>query len=120
MLHLVSYKVGEAGRRERVRGLLRAYGWEALPGLFECPVIPAQAGELRARLESLLAEGDEVRIYQVCAGCLRRSWSRGGQPWASRPSQWYFSAGEHDQPENPAAADRPKPSPGPPKGKPQP
>jgi CRISPR-associated endonuclease Cas2 len=90
MLYVVSYRMADAAGRVRVQRVLKAYGWEVAPGLFECPVGPAQAGELRGRLERVVGEADQVRMYQVCEGCLSRSWRHGGQEWSEKPSTWVF------------------------------
>ncbi len=90
MHYVLAFRIKDARRRERARTLLRSYGWEVMPGLFECPLEPAQADEMHRRLEQILAPDDQTRLYQVCEGCLKQSRQTGGPEWTQKSDAWIF------------------------------
>jgi len=90
MLYLVVFRLAGSRRREQVTGILRRYGWEVTPGAYECPLHPDQAGELLGRLKARLKPEDDLRMYQVCDGCLGRSWRNGVPEWAELPAAWVY------------------------------
>lgn len=71
-LYLVSYDIGPDARRLKVAGLLEGYGRRVQRSVFECDLNEAQYRRLRQRLGRLLRpdEGDNVRIYRLCASCV--------------------------------------------------
>ena len=90
MLYLVVTRVSGTRRRRKVKTLLRSHGYEILPNVYECTLIPAQAEELRSRLEMWLGVDDQIRLYQVCESCRSRSWEHGGPPTLEDPGPWVF------------------------------
>jgi CRISPR-associated protein Cas2 len=72
-LYLVSYDITPDGRRTKIARLLEGYGSRVQRSVFECDLTAQQYTQLRRRLAKLLRadDGDNVRIYQLCAGCVR-------------------------------------------------
>ncbi len=71
-LYLVSYDIGPDGRRTKVAKVLEGFGSRVQLSVFECDLTSQQFEKLRRRLLKLLRpdEGDNVRIYQLCANCV--------------------------------------------------
>ena len=90
MIHVIVFKISDAYRRRKIRNVLRSYGWETIPGLFECPIGSLQANELRNRIERAAGEGDQIRMFRVCKGCRSGSWTHGGSALDDLPDHWYF------------------------------
>ncbi|MBU2551271.1 MAG: CRISPR-associated endonuclease Cas2 [Proteobacteria bacterium] len=89
-LYLVHYHAQTPNRRRRLKTLLRAFGWEPEPGLFECPLSPAQARELERRIEFILKPGDRVRFYKLCSRCVEQSRQSGGADIIREHDPWIF------------------------------
>ena len=96
-LLVASFHSPDPRRRERLRKILRSYGWETLPDVYECPLSPVQDREFRSRLEAVMGKGDRVRVYQVCRDCITQSWENGGPAWNKRPSAWCFFPKQDDR-----------------------
>lgn len=77
MLYLVSYDIGDDGRRRRVFEKLKDYGRRVQFSVFECDMGEPDGKTNTGLLEQLLLdlrrlvdEGeDSIRIYCVCARC---------------------------------------------------
>lgn len=70
---IVSYDIIPDKRRTKLAKLLEGFGSRVQRSVFECDLTAAQFTQLRRRLDKLLKpdEGDNVRIYQLCASCVR-------------------------------------------------
>ena len=70
---VVSYDISIDKRRNRVAKLLEGFGSRVQYSVFECDLTSQQYAQLAQRLNRILrpAEGDNVRIYQLCAGCVK-------------------------------------------------
>ena len=68
-LFLISYDISVDQRRNRLAKLLEGYGSRVQYSVFECDLTPAQWKSLRQQITKLvvIAEGDSVRMYQLCA-----------------------------------------------------
>ncbi|WP_029214729.1 CRISPR-associated endonuclease Cas2 [Kallotenue papyrolyticum] len=71
-LYLISYDIGPDARRLKVATLLEGHGRRVQRSVFECDLNETQYRRLRRRLQQLLRpdEGDNVRIYRLCASCV--------------------------------------------------
>ena len=69
---IVSYDIGPDKRRTKVAKLLEGFGNRVQLSVFECDLTAQQYAQLHRRLHKLLCpeEGDSVRIYRLCAGCI--------------------------------------------------
>ncbi|MCX2819386.1 CRISPR-associated endonuclease Cas2 [Haladaptatus sp. F3-133] len=65
----IAYDVSDDSTRRRVYRTLESYGAWKQYSVFELDVTRTERVELEDRLESLLDDGDRVRIYQLCANC---------------------------------------------------
>jgi len=71
-LIVVAYDIPDDRRRVRLHTLLLGYGEPVQESLFECELDERQVRLLRAKLRRILAPGDKVRIYPLCAACAAR------------------------------------------------
>ncbi len=77
MLYLVSYDIGDDGRRRRVFETLKDYGRRVQFSVFECDLGETDGKPATALLEQLLSDlrrlvderEDSIRLYGVCARC---------------------------------------------------
>jgi len=72
-LHLVSVSVRDPVRRSRIRRILRPFGEAVGRDLWEVVLGVSAEGAMRAALLPELEEGDDVRIYTICARCRSRA-----------------------------------------------
>lgn len=70
---VVSYDISVDKRRNRVARLLEGFGSRVQYSVFECDLTTQQYTHLEHRLKNMLRpiEGDTVRIYRLCAGCIK-------------------------------------------------
>ncbi len=72
-LYIVAYDLPSDRRRAKLHRLLKGFGTWTQFSIFECWLSDAQLVKLRARLDKLLKESeDSVRVYPLCAGCVRK------------------------------------------------
>ncbi len=71
-IYIVSYDINPDKRRTKVAKVLEGYGSRVQRSVFECDLTTQQFTQLRRRLGKLLKpdEGDNVRIYRLCAACV--------------------------------------------------
>lgn len=89
-LFIVALSIPNAKRRRRMRDVMRYFGDEILPGLFEVPGSTKELNRLQAALTMDLAQGDEVRIYPICARCRSRARLFGTDSFATIPVAYIF------------------------------
>ena len=79
MTHVVVYDIGDDAIRQRVASLLEGFGRRVQESVFECALDERRLRELTERLQKELRSKDmgQVRVYRVCAGCLRASYGLG-------------------------------------------
>ena len=80
MFVVVSYDVTNDRRRNRISKTLLDYGTRVQYSVFECNLTASQLSELEQRLLKVYDEAeDTIRIYRLCAGCLKtvRAYGRG-------------------------------------------
>jgi len=79
--YVIAYDIPDDKRRTKVHKILLGYGTWTQYSLFECFLTRKQLILLHARLEKHLEpEEDSVRFYPLCANCLRKVETVGGQP----------------------------------------
>lgn len=89
-MHLVAFQTSDQRAREKTKTLLRSYGWEIIPGLFECPIPSTQAEELKRILQTILPPEGQARIYQICRGCRTKFWHQNGPDMVTSEDFWIF------------------------------
>lgn len=74
MVYLIVYDITDDKIRNRVAHYLEERGLRVQESVFECRTSPGRAGKIAQKLAAILGnmEGN-IRIYQVCADCLRQS-----------------------------------------------
>jgi CRISPR-associated protein Cas2 len=77
VLILVSYDIPNDRRRTQLAHTLKDFGERVQYSVFECRLDDDQLDHLRSRIAKLVEpEEDSVRLYRLCADCVRRSRSR--------------------------------------------
>ncbi len=73
MLYVITYDIGVDQRRTRLAKLLEGYGQRVQYSVFECDLTPAQFTGLWGKVQRRVKpdEGDSVRVYRLCAGCVQ-------------------------------------------------
>jgi CRISPR-associated protein Cas2 len=72
MFYVVSYDIPDDRRRVRVAKTLLDFGTRVQFSVFECCLEPNDIAELVERLEKgICIEEDRIRIYGLCAGCVK-------------------------------------------------
>ncbi|RMD75232.1 MAG: CRISPR-associated endonuclease Cas2 [Chloroflexi bacterium] len=71
MLYLISYDISVDRRRLKIAKLLDGHGQRVLESVFECDLETSAYRQLKQKLSRLInvAEGDRLRIYQLCGIC---------------------------------------------------
>lgn len=82
MLYLISYDVPSTTegdkRRAKLARRMEAYGIRVQWSVFECELSPALVRTLRKEIAAVIDEGeDSVRIYPLCATCVKETVSLG-------------------------------------------
>jgi CRISPR-associated protein Cas2 len=78
--YVVAYDSPSDRRRARIHKTLSGFGQWTQFSLFECHLTDKQFVQLRQRLDRhLKAEEDSVRFYPLCAACLNKVETVGGQ-----------------------------------------
>ena len=73
MLILVSYDIPDDRRRTRLAHTLKDFGERVQYSVFECRLDENQLAHLRSRMAKLIEpEEDSVRLYRLCAECVRQ------------------------------------------------
>jgi CRISPR-associated protein Cas2 len=72
MFYLISYDISDNKRRAKIAKLLEGFGQRVLESVFECDLNPRAYTVLRTRLNKRIrpTEGDQMRIYRMCANCI--------------------------------------------------
>lgn len=83
--YVVAYDIPDDKRRTKVHQILLGFGTWTQYSLFECFLTRKQLVLLRSRLAPyLVATEDSVRFYPLCANCVARVETIGGQPPTER------------------------------------
>lgn len=71
-LYIISYDITPDKRRTKIAKLLEGFGSRVQLSVFECDLSTQQFKQLRTRMGKLLQpqEGDNVRVYRLCVGCI--------------------------------------------------
>ncbi|VVB94673.1 CRISPR-associated endoribonuclease Cas2 1 [uncultured archaeon] len=69
---VISYDISDDGTRTKVANLLLDYGSRVQYSVFELLIDEKKLDELVERLKPFPERGDSIRIYQICAGCLKK------------------------------------------------
>ena len=79
--YVIAYDIPDDRRRKKVHQILMGFGKWTQYSLFECFLTRKQLVLLRSKLaEHLNATQDSVRFYPLCANCLEKVETVGGQP----------------------------------------
>jgi len=79
--YVVAYDISSDKRRTKVHDTLLAYGEWTQYSLFECFLTRKQLIILRSKLAPYLdAAEDSVRFYPLCANCVTKVETVGGEP----------------------------------------
>jgi CRISPR-associated protein Cas2 len=79
-LYVVAYDIPSDKRRTKVHKTLSGFGKWTQYSLFECHLTGKQYLQMRQKLDRLLnAKEDSVRFYVLCAGCLAKVETVGGE-----------------------------------------
>ena len=71
MFCLISYDIIEDKNRDKVSDILLNYGKRVQYSVFECILTSDYLENLISKLESIIDQGDSIRIYQICQGCMK-------------------------------------------------
>ncbi len=78
--YLIAYDISVDKRRTKVHKTLSGYGRWTQFSLFECHLNDKQYLKLRHKLNELLdVEEDSVRFYEMCASCVAKVETVGGE-----------------------------------------
>ncbi len=69
---VISYDISDDGTRTKVANLLLDYGTRVQYSVFELLIDEKKLDELVERLKPFPECGDSIRIYRICAGCLKK------------------------------------------------
>ncbi|NLH98662.1 MAG: CRISPR-associated endonuclease Cas2 [Chthonomonadales bacterium] len=78
-LHVIAYDISEDGPRGRLAKFLLDYGDRIQHSVFEADLEPEDVERIMARAKPLVAAGDSLRIYALCADCAEKVRSLGRQ-----------------------------------------
>ena len=79
--YVIAYDIPDDKRRTKVHKILLGHGKWTQYSLFECFLTRKQLLLLRSKLEEhLVAREDSVRFYPLCANCVSKVETVGGQP----------------------------------------
>lgn len=78
--YVIAYDISNDKRRTKVHKTLSGFGDWTQFSLFECHLSAKQYLKLRHRLAGVLEDKeDSVRFYQICAGCMAKAETVGGE-----------------------------------------
>ena len=79
--YVVAYDIPDDRRRTKIHKILLGHGKWTQYSLFECFLTRKELILLRSKLaEHLVAQEDSVRFYPLCANCVSKVETVGGQP----------------------------------------
>ncbi len=70
---VISYDISDDGTRNKVANLLLDYGTRVQYSVFELLIDEKKLDELVERLKDFPECSDSIRVYQICAGCLKKA-----------------------------------------------
>lgn len=80
-LYVIAYDISSDKRRARVHKILSGYGQWTQFSLFEVFLSEKELVALKGKLARYLKEKeDSVRFYPLCAGCVGKVFTVGGEP----------------------------------------
>jgi CRISPR-associated protein Cas2 len=86
---VVSYDIVDDRRRQRIAGMLEAYGRRVQWSVFECHLVSEDREVLQSRLRTEMdLETDSIRWYPLCRWCRDRVIGQGTGGLSEAPS--YF------------------------------
>jgi CRISPR-associated protein Cas2 len=71
--YIVSYDISNDKLRNRVSDVLEGYGFRVQESVFECQFNPDDLGKVVNRLENLITNNDNIRIYPLCKDCIKKA-----------------------------------------------
>jgi CRISPR-associated protein Cas2 len=86
-IYLACFDISDNKNRDKAGKALLAYGERVQKSVFEIALRhPAELETLRETLRPLLAEGDDLRFYRLCAECRSHSIANNGEALAHFPA----------------------------------
>jgi CRISPR-associated protein Cas2 len=86
-IYLACFDISDDKSRERAGKALLAYGERVQKSVFEIAIRrPQDLQAIREALAPLLAPGDDLRFYRLCADCRSQSVDVHGAPLAQFPA----------------------------------
>lgn len=76
-LHVISYDIAKDSARTRMAKILLDYGDRVQCSVFEAQLDAKDVERILRRARRLVAEGDSLRIYALCAACSEKVQSLG-------------------------------------------
>ena len=86
-IYLACFDIIDDKNRDRAGKKLLAYGERVQKSVFEIALRrPQELEEIRQKLRPLLEEGDDLRLYRLCADCRSQSSDIKGERLAQFPA----------------------------------
>jgi len=82
---VVSYDISDDSKRSKVADILGGYGNRVQYSVFECSLDGRSLDKLVAKLRPLAADHDTIRMYQLCARCLKKVFVLGSEQATGQP-----------------------------------
>ncbi|MGH9761714.1 MAG: CRISPR-associated endonuclease Cas2 [Blastocatellia bacterium] len=79
MLFVVAYDISADNRRDKVAQELKNWGTRVQYSVWECDLEPDDAARMAGILRKMIADGDGLRVYRLCALCEEHSVAIGGE-----------------------------------------
>jgi CRISPR-associated protein Cas2 len=81
LLYVIVYDISSDRRRSKVHKILSGFGQWTQYSLFECYLSEKEYLQLRAKMDTILAESDDsVRFYPLCGACESKVETVGSPP----------------------------------------
>ena len=81
MCYIIAYDISEDRRRTKIHKILSGFGKWTQYSLFECFLSKKEFILLKAKLAKYLGDPkDSVRFYPLCASCVEKVETVGGEP----------------------------------------
>ncbi|KAB8146093.1 CRISPR-associated endonuclease Cas2 [Chloroflexia bacterium SDU3-3] len=92
MLYLISYDISNDRRRQKLAKLLEGFGQRVQWSVFECDLDQREYGLLAKKLKKVVREkeGDNLRIYRLCATCAQQTAIIGSGPAVEQRQDVYI------------------------------
>jgi CRISPR-associated protein Cas2 len=83
MFLVIAYDISDDKRRLRIAKELERWGNRTQFSVFECDLAERDEREMLANLKNICQDNDALRIYRLCAECVKKSEVIGGKELAT-------------------------------------